>query len=424
MKISFILLMCFLLIGATRITAQMDTPEAIPDPVPLLNEGEYDIVNFLLLGSDSSDTRYIGRTDVMILVSVNRTVGTVALLSIPRDLYVYIPGYRVYRINSAYPYGEDQAVDGGGVGLLKATIEYNLGIHIDHYAHVDFGSFQRIIDDLGGVEVSVDCALTDWHLIDPALDPNDEASWELFTLPVGIHTLDGDFALWFARSRRTTSDFDRGRRQQVILRALWHRIRSLNLFDQLTDVWSQVIETVETDLTLDEILTFVPLAASMNTDRIASYTFRPNIEVSFHQSPEGSSVLVPNRAAVQALMERVMRPVTDHQLVQEGARVAIVNGSGIGDLARVAADRLAWEGFVPVIVDETVDFEAETLIFDYTGSTKGSSLVFLQTALRVDAANIIREPRADREVDFRVVLGGAYTSCTYGATADAAAVSS
>lgn len=398
----------FLFLGAFTTAGQED----IPEPMPLVDEGIYNIVNFLLLGSDSTDARYVGRTDVMIIVTVNRTAGTVSILSIPRDLYVYIPGYHSYRINTAYPYGEAEDVEDGGVGLLKRTIEYNLGIQIDYYAHVDFASFRQIINDLGGVEISNDCSLSDWRLIDPSFDPALEESWEMFTLPVGVHAMDGDLALWFARSRRTTSDFDRGRRQQVIIRALWARIRQLNLFEQVTDVWSQVLETVETDVSLDDMLALVPLAASINTDHIASYTFRPNIEVSFFRSPEGSSVLLPNREAVSELVAQVMQPVTQQQLVREGARVEIVNASGIGELSRVAADRLAWEGFVPQNAPES-EYRRNTVIYDYTGSTKGSSLTTLQWALRVDEGDIVRDPNPNREVDFRVILGGAYNSCTY-----------
>ncbi len=410
MKMRLLLLFgCLLLISRFSAAAQ----ETIPDPVPLVDEGEYDIVNVLLIGGDSADDRYVGRTDVIIVVSVNRTAGTVSLLSIPRDLYVYIPGDRVYRVNTAYPHGEAVAADGGGAGLLAATIEYNLGIHIDYYAYVDFGAFRQIIDDLGGVEISVDCALSDWRLIDPSLDPTLEESWEQFTLPIGVHQMDGDLALWFARSRRTTSDFDRGRRQQVILRALWGRIRSLDLLAQITEVWSQVIETVETDISLEDVLNLAPVAAAINTDHIASYTFRPNIEVTFYTSPEGSSVLMPQTVAIQSLIHRVMQPVTQHQLVQEGARVDVLNGSGVSDLSRVAVERLAWEGFVPRISAETAGFQEHTTVYDYTGSTKGSSLSTLLAALRVDPANVISEPTADREVDFRIILGGDYNSCTY-----------
>jgi LCP family protein required for cell wall assembly len=381
--------------------------------MPLVDEGDYDIVNFLLLGADTTNSDNSGRTDVLTIVSVNRTASTVSMLSLPRDLYVYIPGNRVARINTAFGWGETNLGEGQGAQLLIDTIRYNLGLEIDYYARVDFNGFHQIIDDLGGVEVSVDCAIQDWRLREPGLDQTVEDNWEIFTLPVGVHLMDGDLALWYARSRRTSSDFDRGRRHQALLRALWRRIRGLNLIDQISDVWPQVLETVETDIALEDMIGYAPLALSLDTSHIASYLFRPNIEVSFWTSPDGGSVLAPNRDAIAELERQMFEPPTEHQLVQEGARIEVINASGVRDLDDVAADRLAWEGFVPVIGEPTPNFRQYTVIYDFTGQTKGSSLGTLQRVLRVGDEGVIIEPDPNRTVDFRVVIGGSYYSCTH-----------
>lgn len=386
-------------------------PDAVPDPMPMLNTGSYEIENFLLLGSDTTNPVNAGRTDVMVILSVNRSTGSVSMLSIPRDLYVYIPGHNVYRINSAYGYGEHDGT--GGFALLAETIRHNLGLQIDHYARVDFADFKRIVDALGGIEISVDCAIQDWRLKDPDLDPALEDSWELFTLPVGVHEMDGDLALWYARSRRTSSDFDRGRRHQALLRALWHRVLGLNLIDQLSDIYPQALETVETDIQLGDLLDLVPLALSLDSSRIASYTFRPYVETQSWLTPEGSDVLVPQREAIRALEIQMIQPPTTNQLVRESARVEIANASGTRSLGQVAADRLAWEGFVPQIASDAPSFQQRTLIYDYTGQRKGSSLATLSAVLRVPAENVVVEPNPNRMVDFRVVLGGSYSSCTY-----------
>ncbi len=385
--------------------------EQIPDAMPLVDEGEYEIVNFLLMGADTANPNNNGRTDALIIVSVNTTAGTASFLSIPRDLWVYVPGHGMNKINTAYATGMN--TNGDGVGLLRETLIYNLGMEIDHYARVDFASFRRLIDDLGGVDVSVDCAIEDWRLTSPELDPTVEDNWEMFTLPVGVHTMDGDLALWYARSRRTSSDFDRGRRQQVILRAIWHRIRSLNLWDQMTDVFPQVTELVMTDLTVEDIAGYLPLAAAVDTSQIAAYTFRANIHVRFGQSADGQSILLPEREAIAALERQMMLPPTESDLVREHASVEIVNASGVTDFAQVAADRLAWEGFVPRISTDNAPFQQNTVIYDYTGQRKGSSLSALQAALRVSDENVIPQPDPNRTVDFRVVIGNAYYSCTY-----------
>src|SRR5690606_38708297 len=131
----------------------------------------------------------------------------------------------------------------------------------------------QIVNDIGGVEVAVDCAIQDWRLREPDLDPALEENWEMFTLPVGVHEMDGDLALWYARSRRTSSDFDRGRRHQVLMRAIWQRVRSLDLIEQLTDIWPQTLELVDTDIPLDTLLGLAPMALNIDTSRIASYMF-------------------------------------------------------------------------------------------------------------------------------------------------------
>ena len=389
------------------------SPDVIPEPAPLVDEGEYDILNILLLGSDTTNPRNAGRTDVILIVSINRTAQTVAMLSIPRDLYVYIPDHRVYRINSAYGYGQTEGYVGGGAQLLMDTIQYNLGLHIDHYARVDFNDFRQIVDDIGGVEVGVDCALQDWRLREPDLDPTLEENWEMFTLPVGVHQMDGDLALWYARSRRTSSDFDRGRRHQVLMRAIWQRVRSLNLVEQLTDIWPQTLELVDTDIPLDTMLGLAPMALTIDTSRIASYMFRQNHEVISWRSPEGSSVLVPVRDVMIATLRDFLLPVTEQQLIREHAVVEVVNATGWRGMARVAAERLAWEGFVPQISNDNVMYQDYTVIYDYTGQSKGSSLGVLQSALRVSDGQVRIEPDPNRTVDFRVVLGGQYYACTY-----------
>jgi len=144
---------------------------AIPPVMPSASSPDGDdVLNVLLLGSDTDNPVNAGRTDAIMVASINRTRGTVSLLSIPRDLFVYIPGWTMGRINTAFGYGE-QIAPGQGYALLKDTLRYNLGLEIDFYARVDFNGFRAIINALGGVEITVDCALQDWILKEPELDP-------------------------------------------------------------------------------------------------------------------------------------------------------------------------------------------------------------------------------------------------------------
>lgn len=412
-RIAFYLVALVFLIGGWQMTQAQGNPDQIPEAAPPLDEGGQDIINILLLGSDTFNSNNSGRTDLIVIVSINRTAGTVSMLSLPRDLYVYIPDYRVYRINSAYARGLQTNYPGGGAGMLIETIRYNLGIEIDHYAWVDFSRFRRIVNDLGGVDISVDCALEDWRLKSPELDPNVEENWEIFTLPVGVYRMDGDLALWYARSRRTTSDFDRGRRHMALLRAIYRRIQSLNLIQQIADVYPQLLELVETDLTLDDILGLIPMASSLDPTRIASYTLRPNVEVRSWLSPEGSNVLAPNREALRARLEQFYTPPTAMQTRSQRVTVEIINATGVRELAQVAADRLAWDGYLSRIIDTQAPYLRQTIIYDLSGQTRGNSLELLRTILRVDSAQIYTQPDPNRTADYRVVLGGSYRTCNY-----------
>ncbi len=385
----------------------------IPEAAPPADEGSYDILNFLLLGSDTTNPNNAGRTDVILILSVNQTMGTVALLSIPRDLYVFVPDYGMQRINVAYGYGENDGVGPSGAELVEQTIEYNLGISIDYFARVDFNGFKEIVDNVGGVELSIDCAIEDWRLREPDLDPTVEDNWEMFTLPVGVQMLDGDLALWYVRSRRTSSDIDRGRRQQAMIRGLWQRVRTLGLLEQLGDLYPQVVETVDTDIPLDDLIGLAPLAVTIDSAHIASYTMRPNHEIIGWTAPGGASVLVPVADAVNAMVHQMMLPPTENQLIREQPSVEIVNASGIPGFDRIAADRLAVEGFVPSLAAERAPYRDYTVIYDYTGQSKGSSLETLMSVLRVGEASVVAQPNANRTVDFRIEIGGTYQPCTY-----------
>ncbi|PJF26111.1 MAG: hypothetical protein CUN53_09355 [Phototrophicales bacterium] len=409
----FLLVAVVFLITGWQITRAQGSPDQIPEAVPLLDERGQDIINILLLGSDTFNSNNIGRTDMIVILSINHSAGTVSMLSLPRDLYVYIPDYRVYRINSAYARGVQINHPGGGAGMLSDTIRYNLGIEIDHYARVDFSRFRRIVNDLGGVDISVDCELEDWRLISPELDPNVEENWEIFTLPAGVYRMDGDLALWYARSRRTTSDFDRGRRHMALLRAIYRRIQSLNLIQQVADVYPQLLELVETDLTLDDVLSLIPMASSLDPTRIASYTLRPNVEVRSWLSPEGSSVLAPNREALRARLEQFYTPPTAQQTRSQRVTVEIINATGVREMAQVAADRLAWDGYLPRIIDAQAPYLRQTIIYDLSGQTRGNSLELLRTILRVDSAQVFTQPDPNRTADYRVILGGSYRTCNY-----------
>jgi LCP family protein required for cell wall assembly len=410
--------------------ATPSTPPATGIPTPVNRVAAPNgVINVLLTGSDRRPDDGGYRTDTMIIVSINMNEGTVNMLSIPRDLYVYIPGYTMARINVAASRGQAVGWRGGGPGLLKETLLYNFGITIHHYAHVEFQNFRDIIDILGGVEVPVDCALTDWRLKDTSIwmddfetyeewvaYTEDENNFEEYTLPVGVHRLNGYMALWYARSRRTTTDFDRSRRQQIVLRAILAEARSQGLINitRAPELWQEYSDLVETDMGLGNILDFIPVAYDLEPHEINSYRLTPDLMTSWTEPGTGANVYLPNPGAVERMVGFAMQPPSQNYLVNNTTTVEIRNGTGLARLDEVAASVMAWEGGynpIPTGFASESPNQQRTVIYDYTGQPKGRSVLRMQYLLRVADADVIAQPDPNRTVDYVVVLGNNYQTC-------------
>ncbi len=402
---------------------------ALPFSVPIVPippaaefvDTDPDVINFLLLGSDTTQGGGVGHTDVIILVSVNKREATVAMWHVPRDLIVYIPNYTMERINLAYALGEANDYPGGGFGLMRETIRYNFGMDVEHYARVDFDDFMRIVDELDGLDVSVDCAIADWRLITPDLDPLVEENWEYYTLPIGRQRLTPYMALWYVRSRKTTSDLDRGRRQMDALRAMWHQAREQGLFAKVTQLWPEAQEVVETDMSLTDVLSFVPLAIGLDMSNIARYSGTIGVHYEPFVTPDdGREVFLPHRAELASLVGNFLTPPTANRIGRGLLTVDVVDKSAFGlGFDQVAADRLAWEGFVARVLPAQNYQPLElTVVYDYTGQTKGGTLDDLKRILRISDGQVVVQPDPNRVVDYRVEIGGAYNSCVYGNAED------
>lgn len=368
---------------------------------------------FLIMGTDSSGLDRATRTDAIVLLALHREAGAATLLALPRDLYVFIPTRGMDRLNTAYPHGAQTGYPGGGAALLRDTIAYNLGIHAPVYARVDFAGFEALVDALGGVEVAVACPMQDWALR-PGGDPLLEDDWAMLTLPAGVHRLDGRLALWYVRSRRTSTDLDRGRRQQDVLRALGSEARDQGWLETLPGLWGMLTGYVDTNLTLDRALGLAPTMLGLSADRIDRLLLRRGEHYDSWTAPGGAAVLVPHGEALAALAADFARLPTENRLVLAGASVQVVNHSGRPDMARIAAERLAWEGLVATYDDSGGGAVlTETAIVDFTGRAKDSPLAVLQAALGVDDARVSVRPLRERAVDFRVDLGADYDPCVY-----------
>lgn len=391
-------------------------PTAIPTQVPALDRQGNDLVNIVLLGTDGEITNDgFERTDTMIVVSINRTTGTVAMLSLPRDLFVYIPGWTMQRLNLAYARGENIGWDpDGGWGLLRQTIFYNFGINVHYYAMINLSGFKDVIDTLGGVNIAVDCAIQDLPLVDapppPESIPNDEG---YYTLPVGYYTFDGGSALWYARSRHSSIEFDRGRRQQQILRAILRKARDGGQLIRLPELWSQITDVAKTNLALEDVIGLLPYGLNLDPDRIETFYFNRLYHTTPWTPPDGANVQLPVYDTMRQLLEDFYTPPTINQAEVQLGSIEVLNGTTHASWDRVAAEQLGWSGYPAVPAGQAeLNNQTNTIIYDYTGATKGSIIEGIAETLRVSADRIISEPDANRTVDYRVVLGEDYDSCT------------
>ncbi len=309
-----------------------------PTPIPLLNDSN--TINFLLIGHDQG-TPTSFRTDTMVAVILWPKDGQVSMISIPRDLWVYIPTVGMDRINTAYEYGVGN-YPGGGAALLRDTIAYNLGIRIDHMAMVDFSGFSQIVDTLGGIDVPVACPYTDWRLIDPSYDPNDPNHWAEYSVPSGMIHMNGDLALWYARSREASSDFDRSRRQQEVLRAMFAQALKTNTLSHIPQLYSDFSSTITTDLGLADILKLALYAPKLTNADIRGYYIRPPY-VSAWVTPGGADVLLPNQPSLQQfLVQAITFSTTSTQ--RDSISIQVENGTPFNGWDSLAASSTQLRG--------------------------------------------------------------------------------
>lgn len=382
----------------------------IPTPVPTFQVPP-GTTNVLLLGSDIGLDEGVGRTDTLIIVAINREGPTASMVSLPRDMWVYIPGWTANRINTALSRGSSVGYPGGAVAQLKDTILYNFGVPIHYYAQIDFEGFKQGVDLIGGIDVAVSCQLRDWRLKSPELNPENEDNWHMFTLKPGVYHMDGDTALWYARSRLTTSDFDRGRRQQQILRAALNQGVDLNLLSQIPELWGTYQNSVKTDMDIGRMLQLAALAPEVRENGIQHLYIVGNQLEPYVVPSSGAHVQVPVWEKAQDTFRRLFLPPALNRAARPPIRVEIINGTDNPDLALLAADNLEWYGFEPIISPDQAEPQNVTSLQYYGQNFKGSFDWLFSWVLDKGKGDIQLVSDMPSEYDYRVVLGKDYDPC-------------
>lgn len=309
-------------------------------------------LTFLFLGVDQRcDEAGPTHTDSIMIATLDPVTMSAALLSLPRDLWVEIPGFGVDRINQAYYFGQIYEYPGGGQALARETIEGVLGVPVDYYVTANFQGFVEAVDLIGGIVVDVP------EPIDDPDYPDNCYGYDPFSIQAGMQRLDGQAALKYARTRATFGgDVDRAGRQQAVLLAVRDQVTRLNMLPQLIlqapQLWRTFRQNVNTNLSLENALQLALLAQEIPQENIRTAVL--DYEYVYNETtPDGREVLVPRRDRIRELRDELFAPpavptpvVEDLQglMERERARVAVHNGTAVFGLAAETQDYLLDKG--------------------------------------------------------------------------------
>jgi polyisoprenyl-teichoic acid--peptidoglycan teichoic acid transferase len=378
-------------------------------------------VNIVLMGCDYRAGQAHWRTDTIIVLSVNPQEMKISMLSIPRDLWVYIPDYGgSERINTADFLGERIGVNNDRAAELKKVIQMNLGIPINYFVRVNYDAFEKIMSTIGGVTVEVACPLED---IFP--DKKSPTGWSRISIKPGIHHMDGHTALVYARTRDTTNDFSRSRRQHEIMKGVWQGALAADIIRDGPRLWNILRASVQTDLGLQDMLALGYVGMRVRPENIHSY-FIDYASVQSWTTPAGAAVLLPVQSKIQGMVQAMFAPemakapvsqVAAKPVESRAARVTLLDGIGNPERANLAASQLRWKGLkvVGVAAADRKD-HTQTIIVDYGTNSQPQNLTQLCNALGVKPEAVQKAPDPGSPVDFQVTIGRDYDPCQAGSS--------
>ena len=387
------------------------TPEVVYEPGRLPQWTGTERVNILAMGIDQREHEQgPWRTDTMIVFTLDPVTMSAGMLSIPRDLWVPIRGYEEGRINTAHYLGELYDHPGGGPALALDTVQYNLGVPIHHYVRVNFAAFVELVDRIGGIDITVE------EDIDDPLYPDEAFGYDPLHITAGQHHFDGEMALKYARTRHSIGgDFDRAKRQQQVIMAVFDRVTQLdNLPDlavQAPALWEAMQDSVVTDLNLDEIVALAVLAKEIDPENM-SFGVIDEHYTQFWTTPDGQQVLIPLRDRMRELRDYIFTseaPLPEQadpaaRLQAEAASIVVLNGTVMEGLASKTAEYLQQQGLETVLTGnaDRSDYP-ESLIIVYTG--KNYTAEYLAHLLNLPQTAVVYGADPAAEHDISVILG-------------------
>ena len=255
--------------------------------------------NILILGLDRRPSEHttISRTDTMILVTVNSRANYVGMLSIPRDLWLKMPGGFMDRINDAYVYAEIDKPGSGPAASMQA-VRSNFGVDVQSYMQVDLAGFVNIVDAMGGVDIIVPQAIIDYAY------PTYDYGTTTVSFAAGPQHMNGDQALAYARIRHGSSDLARAVRQQRVIQAVFAQLLRPATWVRLPAILLAVRQSLATDLTPLDVLRLAPTLLLVGPAHIEHVVIEGDM-VQPYITAGGADVLLPVWANINPVLLRM-----------------------------------------------------------------------------------------------------------------------
>jgi polyisoprenyl-teichoic acid--peptidoglycan teichoic acid transferase len=332
-----------------------------------------------------------------------------AMISIPRDTYVKIDKYGSAKINAAHAYGELYKYPGGGPALASNTVSKVLDIPIHYYIRVDFSGLKDIVNAVGGVDINVEK-----DLYDPYYPADDGLGGKALYVKKGMQHMNGDLALRYARSRETTSDFDRAKRQQQVLIAVKEKVMSTGTFlnpQKISDIATSLGNHLKTDISINELPRAITLFKGVDTSKIKNRVFDNSPEGLLEDdSSSGAGYILIPRAGMYNFKElaAVAKNIfNDNSIATENAKISVQNGTIKAGLASRVADtlKLSKYNIIDVSTADTNTY-SQTKIIDYSGGAKKSTITGLEGVFGVKATT--SSANSSSGADIVVIVGSNY----------------
>jgi LCP family protein required for cell wall assembly len=394
-------------------------PSVTTEPAPQWDGKER--LNILLIGADEQGGGH--NTDTMITVSIDPQTNQVVMFTLPRDTVdVPVPPGpaqsvwgSVYagKINSFFANagGRSDVFPGAtraarGYNGLKSIMGHLYGLDIKYFVEVNFDGFRQVVDALGGVTINVQIPVLDDNFPQPG------ARRLRLYVPAGVQHMTGDQALDYARSRKSTSDFERGARQQRVILSLRQQLDIGQALRNIEPLAAAIGSAVRTDIPRELVPQLLGLADRIDTRSIRSVIFTPPFyQVECLSCPPRGYIIQPRVDRIRAAVDEAFRidprfAEARDALAEEGAELWVLNGSGrTGEAARLA-EFLSYIGLNASAPNQRPDTSGlnPTTVRAYNGAAERFPLTI--TALR-EVFGVEAQPVTDPaiRVDFMIITG-------------------